>query len=105
MVENAVGRGRRLQAPENGTLPTHHRIMAGGSERLAVVSERGAVGLSPGCRVAEQPLKQSAGVADFFTERKVYCDRSSCLAFRYPGLDADSCYNLTDANAEGLVRH
>jgi hypothetical protein len=60
-----------------GTLPTQRPMMGGGSERLAVVSELGAVGLSPGCRVAEQPLKQSPGPADFSAATGVYFDHSS----------------------------
>lgn len=66
-----VARRRELQTPRIETLPTQHPMKARGSERLnGCPSLRESVGLSPGLRVAELPLKQSAGAADFLTERR-----------------------------------
>jgi hypothetical protein len=87
VVENEVCRGRRLHAPRMGTLRTQHPMMGGARSvsRWSLTSE--SVGLSPGCRVAEQPLKQSAGPADFSAATGVYFDRSSrpLLSFSFAG--------------------
>jgi hypothetical protein len=40
-VENEVSRCRNLHAPRIETLPTQRPMIAGGSERLAVVSDLG----------------------------------------------------------------
>jgi hypothetical protein len=76
--KNEIRTSCHLQAPRTVTLPIPHRSLPK-ARRVSQFSSTSGGRSSPRQDVAlkNRSLKQSAGVADFFTERGVYFDHSS----------------------------